>query len=89
MACIISSPDAVCSLLIQKRLAPSSIQGRMVTLVFYAKVQGCKGSSIDFHIQKMIEGWSRERVVPSDDHTLISLAILAKLGRIWELVCRD
>ena len=32
----------------RKGLAPRSIQGRMSALAYYAKVEGCKGFSIDF-----------------------------------------
>ena len=40
----------------RKGLVPQSIQGRMSALAFYAKVQGCRGYSVDFHIKKLIRG---------------------------------
>ena len=64
----------------RKGLSPRSIQGRMSALAFYAKMQGCKGFTIYFRLRKMIKGWSRERGVTGDTRTLISTAILAKLG---------
>ncbi|KAJ7338653.1 hypothetical protein JRQ81_012555, partial [Phrynocephalus forsythii] len=46
-------------------------------------------SANDFRLQKMIEGWSKERVYSPDTRTTISLQILCALSAAWIHICSN
>uniref|UniRef100_A0ABM5GDC1 Integrase/recombinase xerD homolog n=1 Tax=Pogona vitticeps TaxID=103695 RepID=A0ABM5GDC1_9SAUR len=72
-----------------KGLAPSTIQGKLAAVGFYAKANGFRDFSGDFRIRKMLEGWAREKGKVEDDRTPISPVILERLGELWGVVCGD
>ena len=66
--------------LYRKGISPGSIQGCMSALAFYAKVHGYLDSMLDCHRQKMLEGWSKERVRATDTQVPISPAVLVRIN---------
>ena len=73
----------------RKGLAPSTIQGKLSALAFYAKSNGYKDTTSDYRIRKMLEGWSRERGRVHDSRTPFSPPLLEQLCDQWESLCRD
>ena len=61
----------------------------MSALAFYAKAWGCPDPTSDFCIQKMIEGWGKEKSRLQDKRTPVLPNILLKLAEVWDKVCNN
>lgn len=75
--------------LYRKGLAPSSMQGKLSALAFYAKCLGVQDNTADFRVRRMVEGYGRERTSQADTRTPISPEVLIRLDGRWAHICAN
>lgn len=70
-------------------MSVKTIRGLLSGLVFHSKARGVSECTSDFHLQKMLEGWSRESGSHRDDWRPITPEMLSSLWATWHRICSN
>ncbi|KAJ7324610.1 hypothetical protein JRQ81_017630, partial [Phrynocephalus forsythii] len=85
-----ATPDRLAQLAVHlyfMGLPPRTIQGGLSALAFYAKAQCFEHPPGNFLLQKVLEGWSKERGKSKDNCAPFTPEILSRLTVQWPVVC--